>query len=279
MSVPSSSLPPSPPLSLLPPAPLVPPMPPVPSRRCPRRAALVAAALLLVPVPAAAEPAPPGAAVPGAEVPGAEVPGVEAPEAGLPEGARAVGSLPPPTRPALSIKVDDGVVKTKNRQVHTYQVLLRNLGPVDLAGMTLVETLPPGMSALSATGGGAVRGADVSWTVDLPAGQSLTRTVRARVDKLPSGHGLAATACALLADSTVPVVCSTDMDRLPSKAELADAAGMPRTTLYGGIAAALVLAGGTVWFVLRRRRAAGLPLPDLGAWVRSLRSPRTRPRD
>ncbi|MCF2530478.1 DUF11 domain-containing protein [Yinghuangia soli] len=169
----------------------------------------------------------------------------------------AADSLPAPTRPALSIKVDDGATKTRAKQEHTYVVRLKNLGSTDLDRMAVTETLPSGMTLVSAGEGGTRNdgSSEVMWTVDLPAGQEVTRTLKARVDKLPSGQAMASTACARLAGSSVPIVCSTDLDQLPTKAELAAAAEMPRTTLYGGIAAAVLAVGGGTWWVLRRRRA------------------------
>lgn len=168
----------------------------------------------------------------------------------------AADGLPAPTRPALSIKVDDDTTKTKAKQVHTYTVKLRNLGSTNLRQMVLTETLPVGMSLISATDGGALNGADgqIVWTVDVLVGQEVTRTIKARVDKLPAGHGIASTACARLAGSNVPVVCSTDLDQLPTEAELAAAAGTT-ATLYG-ITASLLVAGGGAWYVRRRRKNA-----------------------
>lgn len=169
-------------------------------------------------------------------------------------------SLPPPTRPALALKVDNGTMTSKPGQVHTYAVLLRNLGATDLRDVRVTETLPAGVTLLDAGGGTVLAGADtqVTWTVDLPVGHHLVHTVEARVDRLPDEHGVTSTACARLGDSSVPVVCSTDADRLP--AEAADTAGVSTTTLLGGIAAALVVAGAAAWYFVRRRRAAGRAL-------------------
>lgn len=165
-------------------------------------------------------------------------------------------SLPPPTRPALAIKVDNGSMTTKPGQEHTYTVLLRNLGSTDLRDVTLTETLPAGVVLLDPGGGAVAAGADtqVTWTVDLPTGQQLVRSVEARVDRLPDDNGVASTACARLGDSSVPVVCSTDVDRLP--AEVADTAGLSTTTWLGGSLAALAATGAAAWYFVRRRRAA-----------------------
>lgn len=174
----------------------------------------------------------------------------------------AGSSLPPPTRPALAIKVDNGSMTSKPGQEHTYTVLLRNLGSTDLRDVTLTETLPGGVAVLDGGGGAVLAGADtqITWTVDLPTGQQLVRTVETRVDKLSDEHGVATTACARLGDSSVPVVCSTDVDRLP--AEAADTAGLSTTTLLGGIVAALTVIGGAAWYVVRRRRASGAVAAD-----------------
>ncbi|HSA49670.1 MAG TPA: hypothetical protein VLH10_06100 [Yinghuangia sp.] len=174
----------------------------------------------------------------------------------------SASSLPPPTRPALSIKVDNGTMSSKAKQVHTYTVLLRNLGSTDLRDISLTESLPSGVALLDAGGGSAVVGPDtqVTWTVDLPAGQQLVRTVEARVDRLPTGNGVASTACARIGDSTVPVVCSTDVDQLPAK--VADTAGLTTTTVLGGVVAALTAAGAGAWYFVRRRRAAAVAAAD-----------------
>ncbi|WP_436773768.1 hypothetical protein [Yinghuangia sp. YIM S09857] len=167
--------------------------------------------------------------------------------------------LPTPSRPALSIKVDDGSVKTRPGQVHTYTIRLRNLGSADLNGMSVTETLPAGTTLVGSADGGST-GADgqITWTFDLPVGQEVVRTVKARVDKLPSGNGIASTACAKLAGSTVPIVCSTDLDRIP-RAELASATGVGAFTLFGGAAVAVAALGGGTWYYLRRRRRAAAP--------------------
>lgn len=166
----------------------------------------------------------------------------------------AAEGMPTPTRPALSIKVDDGTVKTKPKQVHTYTIRLRNLGSTDLNSMSLTESLPGGTTLVGTADGGTTR-ADgaITWTVDLPVGQEVVRTVKARVDKLPSGNGIASTACIHLSGSAVPLVCSTDLDQIPSDAELASATGL-RTTLFGGGAAAVAALGIGTWYVMRRRR-------------------------
>lgn len=170
----------------------------------------------------------------------------------------AADSLPTPSRPALSIKVDDGSVKTRPGQVHTYTIRLRNLGSTDLNGMAVTESLPGGTTLVgSADGGSTGPDGQITWTVDLPVGQEVVRVVKARVDKLPSGNGIASTACARLAGSTVPIVCSTDFDQIP-RAELAAATGVGTITLLGGAVGATALGVGT-WYFLRRRRRTAAP--------------------
>ncbi|MEU8132650.1 hypothetical protein [Streptodolium elevatio] len=165
-------------------------------------------------------------------------------------------TLPTPSRPALSIKVDDGSVKTRPGQVHTYTIRLRNLGSTDLNGMAVTEALPGGTTLVGSADGGTT-GADgqITWTVDLPVGQEVVRTVKARVDTLPPGNGIASTACARLAGSTVPIVCSTDLDQIP-RAELASSSGVGTFTLFGGAALGAAALGGGTWYFLRRRRRA-----------------------
>ncbi|WTW94322.1 DUF11 domain-containing protein [Streptomycetaceae bacterium NBC_01309] len=168
-------------------------------------------------------------------------------------------SLPTPSRPALSIKVDDGSVKTRPGQVHTYTIRLRNLGSTDLNGMAVTESLPGGTTLVgSADGGSTGPDGQITWTVDLPVGQEVVRIVKARVDKLPSGNGIASTACARLAGSTVPIVCSTDFDQIP-RAELAAATGVGTITLLGGGAVGAAALGVGTWYFLRRRRRAAAP--------------------
>lgn len=60
----------------------------------------------------------------------------------------------------------------------TYTVTVLNDGQVDLVDVTAVDTLPPGMTFVAATGGGTESGGDVTWDIgDLPAGGSRSYTV------------------------------------------------------------------------------------------------------
>lgn len=61
----------------------------------------------------------------------------------------------------------------------TYSIKMSNLGPVQAAGLTVTDTLPPALGAVSATGGGVVNAGKVTWTRSaLATDTEVTYTVR-----------------------------------------------------------------------------------------------------
>lgn len=173
------------------------------------------------------------------------------------------GTLAPSGQAAVSVRVDDGTTETGAKREHTYTIRLRNIGAVPLSALTLTEALPSGMSAIRTDGAAAGADGRLAWTVDLPTGGEVVRTVKARVDRIPDGRGLASTACVVLPGESAPLVCSTDIDELPGDADLAASASLFGTmTLVGGITALTAAIGGAVWFVVRRRRTARVAPAD-----------------
>lgn len=169
--------------------------------------------------------------------------------------AAAADPLPDVPQPAVSIRVDDGTMNTAERRVHTYTIRARNIGAVVLETVSLTATLPNGTFLLASDGSPDTLGGRLTWTVDLPVGGEVVRTVKARVDVLPDdGGGLAATACVRLAGMSDQLVCSTDLDELPDDADSASSAGFFSTaTLLGTIAAVVAAIVGAGWYTSRRR--------------------------
>ncbi|WP_125775624.1 PKD domain-containing protein [Antribacter gilvus] len=101
-------------------------------------------------------------------------------------------------RPDLVTTVDDGVTEVGAGTETTYTVTTDNSGEADATGVVVTADLPAGATFVSASDGGVLDGARVTWpTSDLVAGGSLTRTVRVRVD---AGHGSELTVTATSAD-------------------------------------------------------------------------------
>jgi hypothetical protein len=172
--------------------------------------------------------------------------------------AAAADPLPPVPQPAVSVRVDDGTMNTAERRVHTYTIRARNIGAVALETVSLTTRLPNGTFLLASDGSPDTLGGQLTWTVDLPVGGEVVRTVKARVDVLPDdGGGLAATACVRLAGMSDQLVCSTDLDELPDDADSASSAGFFSTaTLLGTIAAVVAAIAGAGWYTSRRRGSA-----------------------
>ncbi|MFD3514649.1 hypothetical protein [Streptomyces sp. NPDC058657] len=187
-------------------------------------------------------------------------------------------------QPALSLSLTDGVETVGAGTEVGYTVTVHNRGAAHLVGLRIEQQLPAGASAAGAGQRAKVRDGKAVWTADVRAHGKTVLTSSARVAAKETGALRAAsTACAYLAGSAVPVVCSSDMDMLPSGAKAggvglagpqataagpqATAAGprqepagavlgMDRPLAVGVLAGVAVLAGGGVWVLRRRGRTA-----------------------
>jgi uncharacterized repeat protein (TIGR01451 family) len=173
--------------------------------------------------------------------------------------------------PQLSIAVDGGRSSATSGDVLEYTVTVRNLGLTDVAGLTISQSVPPGLEFRSADPVGESGPAEVRWKMDLPA--SGERTVRTTMSVRPTPDDqlrLATVACARAAADAPPVVCASDSVQLPAGAAsenaLTAAAGSPTSWLNrnkgyvaGGAVVAVVIAILLVRLLRRRRSPRSEP--------------------
>jgi uncharacterized repeat protein (TIGR01451 family) len=184
--------------------------------------------------------------------------------------ASAFALAEPAADPQLNIAVDDGRTSATEGDQPTYATKVRNLGTDDVDEVQISQSIPAGLSLISADHDGVASGGQVTWTVNLKPGEDITLTTVGRVGATPGELlRMAVVACATAKDGSKPLVCATDSDLLPAGA----AANAPVATTSGpgyaiGLAAALaavVAAVGGAITVLRRTRrrrrrsAAGKP--------------------
>ncbi|GAA4552188.1 hypothetical protein [Amycolatopsis samaneae] len=163
-------------------------------------------------------------------------------------------SADPASPPSLSIGIDDGRANAAAGDELAYTVKVANTGAADLAGLKLVQNLPPGLRFTSADHDGRRDGQSVTWTVTVPAGKDLTVTSRGVVEPVPKGTTrLASSVCAQVAGQDRPAVCSTDSDALDATA-LAAASTGESPWWYWVVSALVVLAVLAAVLLVRGRR-------------------------
>jgi uncharacterized repeat protein (TIGR01451 family) len=166
--------------------------------------------------------------------------------------------------PQLSIAVDDGRSSATRGDTLTYTVTIRNLDTAPVAGLHVTQTMPTGLTFGSADSAGTVEAGSVTWHVDLNAAASATVHTTMSVSATPKELlRLATVACAGVSAAAPPVVCASHSDLLPAGRQAAAAATAAASrrpassTNYawyvGTIGVAVVLAGGAVVMVRRRR--------------------------
>jgi uncharacterized repeat protein (TIGR01451 family) len=139
--------------------------------------------------------------------------------AGRAAGASSPTPVSSPSGPQLSIGVDDGKKAVRTGDVLTYTVKIHNIGAKSARGLDIVQTLPAGLNLISATRHGAVRGTQVTWKADLPAGGTGAFDVVGKVGQTPRQLlRLATVACATSGNSARPIVCAAHSDELPAGA-------------------------------------------------------------
>jgi len=167
--------------------------------------------------------------------------------------AAAAGEKPP----LLSIAVDNGRTAVTAGDRLTYTVKVRNIGPATTGELEISQSLPPGLTFVSATRGGHRKARTVVWPADLKAGEDLTLTTVAKVGRTPVELlRLATVACATTKGDRKPRVCATHSDLLPAVAAAPARAGEPVSgRVWSGLALAmLALIATAVLLVARRRR-------------------------
>jgi uncharacterized repeat protein (TIGR01451 family) len=170
--------------------------------------------------------------------------------------------------PQLSIAVDDGQTEARSATTLRYAVTVTNLGTKPVRNLQVSQTAPSGTTLVSVDSDGTKAKGTARWSLDVPAGKTVTVKTSVKVGaNLPADLlRLAAVACASTGPKAPPTVCASDSDQLPAGAaaeqqqrrlDAAGVAGRPAWLLpVAGIAlGALLIVGLAVWgFVVRGRR-------------------------
>jgi uncharacterized repeat protein (TIGR01451 family) len=177
------------------------------------------------------------------------------------------GARPVTAVPGLTISVSDGQTTASTGEKLTYLVSIRDAGAAAVPHLKITQTMPPGVTFLSASRHGVATGGMVAWYATIPAGGTETFSVTARVTQTPARElRLAAVACATPQGSTRPLICAAHLDRLPAAAAAAAGAGSSapqaagpsetRLAAYAGAGLGLVvlIVGGLTVAAARRRR-------------------------
>ncbi|MFI5808334.1 hypothetical protein [Streptomyces sp. NPDC051561] len=175
--------------------------------------------------------------------------------------------------PAMSISLTNGVETVGAGAEVAYTVTVQNQGAKNLSELRIEQELPAGSSHAAAGQRAKVAGGKAVWTTDVRAHGKAVLTSSAKVGTKGTGALRAAsTVCAYLPKSQVPVVCSSDMDLLPTGAQAEGAAplpgprgvaaqstllGMDPSVAFGALAGVALLAGGGAWALRRRGRTGG----------------------
>ncbi|MEU4338487.1 hypothetical protein AB0F59_28165 [Micromonospora lupini] len=161
-----------------------------------------------------------------------------------------------PAGPLLSITVDDGRTEVAAGDELTYRLTVRNLGTTKVSDIKVSQSLPTGLTLVSADRGGKARDGAVTWVTDLKVGQESNFSTVARVGDTPKDLlRLATVACATAKGGTKPLVCATHSDLLPAGAVAPAAEDAGISWLWSaGAAAALLIIGLGVFVLLRRIR-------------------------
>jgi uncharacterized repeat protein (TIGR01451 family) len=155
--------------------------------------------------------------------------------------ATDTNSLTPQT--GLSITKTDGVTSVVPGTSTTYTIIVSNAGPSAATGATLSDPVPTGVSSatwtfVSATGGGRVTGlssgmGDLSTTVDLPVGATLTFNFTASID--PTATGTVVNT-ATVTPPGGPATSATDTNVLTPQADLSVTKDDGQTNVVPGTA-------------------------------------------
>jgi uncharacterized repeat protein (TIGR01451 family)/LPXTG-motif cell wall-anchored protein len=169
--------------------------------------------------------------------------------------------------PRVGIAIDDGhtTVTTGNRL--TYTITVQNLGSADVYGLTVTQSLPPGVELESADSSGVARDGYVRWKVSLEAtAKAVVHATMTVYDTPPDQPRLASMACVSAADNQRPIVCATHSDQLSAGVAAVTAQTRTGPPASGSRAGWWYLLGGLVMLsigglavFLRRRRGTRQP--------------------
>jgi len=174
---------------------------------------------------------------------------------------------------SISIHNDTGSVRTGDHL--SYAATLRNDGTAAVDGR-LVVTVPAYMR-ITAANGADLEGTDASWSVEVPAGASVTKNVSASLGDIPKGELRVTTLVSLyLGDATQPAIRSAEADTIAGITDPAHAEGdkavdssrpLPSVLVWIGIGVVAILVAvaalGGWWFARRRPMRTPEPRPPL----------------
>ncbi|GII85760.1 hypothetical protein Ssi03_37500 [Sphaerisporangium siamense] len=135
--------------------------------------------------------------------------------------AAAHATVPHPAEPAyaLRIGIDNGQTSVRPGDRLTYTIQVSNTGAKDSPDLVLKQMVPPGLKVLSSTPEGTLAKDSIAWRRAVPAGRTDRLSVAVEVGSFPAQlRRLAAVVCASVKNEKRPIVCATDLDRLPSAA-------------------------------------------------------------
>lgn len=122
--------------------------------------------------------------------------------------------------PQLSITITDGQESTSAGSQVSYSVSVQNLGSSDASTLTITQSLPDGVSFVSADSAGTLDGSTISWEVNLKAAETTSLSSVVAVGETPADLlRLATTVCAAASTAAAPIVCASDSDLLPAGAQ------------------------------------------------------------
>ncbi len=151
--------------------------------------------------------------------------------------------------PQLRIAIDDGHTTVAPGDQLAYTLTIENLGTTDVSALQVTQTVPTGLTFVSADASGASRPGTVAWNVDLKASATATLHSAMAVSATPPDLlRLASVACASASATGPPVVCATHSDQLPAGA--AAAASAASTADAASTAAVANEASHTSWWLL-----------------------------
>jgi uncharacterized repeat protein (TIGR01451 family) len=198
-------------------------------------------------------------AMPIAVLPGHSLPAASASasaKASAKATAKATAGASRPAVPGLSISVTDGKTAVQPGEQLTYLVSVKDIGTLGAPHLKVTQTLPAGLTFVSASRHGVAADGQVAWLAGLQAGGAETFTVVTKLTRAPARQlRLAAVACAEPQGSARPMVCAAHLDRLPAvEAAAPKAAGSSGGDLPAYIGAGLgVLVVGALLVVAGRR--------------------------
>ena len=164
----------------------------------------------------------------------------------------------------LSISIQrEGSTEVHAGDSLTYTATVRNDGTDPVDGR-LVITVPTYVE-ITDLGGAEGAGDDASWTVTVPAGESVTKTLTVKLDTIPKEELRVTTLVGLyLGDEAEPTIRSADAAAIagvkdPAHAsddpDVAPASPLASPLVWLVVGAVVVIVAVAVWILVRRRRA------------------------